>query len=111
MTNAFEDTEKMPEGLQFLTYEEVAIILKVKRATVRSWVYRGLLRSNVKMGKKSLIPISEVRRFVAERTQTRDKKVFPIRKPDPGVENKVVSPQPEPPEEDTGGIPKPADLP
>ncbi len=84
----FEEVEKMPNGLQFFTYEEAARILKVQRATVRSWVYRGAIRSTVKMGKKSLIPKSELQRFVAERTRIRDKKVFPT------TEAKVAPPQP-----------------
>lgn len=75
----FENTEGMPDGLQFFTYEEVARIMRVQRATVRSWVYRGIIRSNVKMGKKSLVPKSELQRLVAERTMLHDKKVFPVR--------------------------------
>ena len=79
MNDTFEDTEKMPSGLQFFTYEEAARILKVQRATVRSWVYRGAIRSTIKMGKKSLIPKSELQRFVAERTRIKEKKVFPVK--------------------------------
>lgn len=74
----FDIAETFPEGLQFLTYEDIARILRVKRSTVRAWVYRGLIRTNVKMGKKCLVPISELRRFVAEKTVQREKKVFPL---------------------------------
>lgn len=84
----FQEAEGMPEGLQFLTYEDVARILKVKRATVRSWVYRGVIRTNVKMGNKSLIPISELRRFVAAKTRQNEVKVFPI-KDKPKVEEET----------------------
>lgn len=77
----FEEVERMPDGLQFFSYEEAARILKVQRGTVRSWVYRGAIRSTIKMGKKSLIPKSELQRFVAERTRIREKKVSPRKSP------------------------------
>jgi len=66
--NIFSEENKMPDGFQFFTYEEVARILKVKRATIRSWVYLGEIKSTVKLGKKTLIPKDELRRFIAERT-------------------------------------------
>lgn len=86
----FEEVEDMPDGLQFFTYEEAAIILKVKRGTIRSWVYRGDIRSSVKMGKKSLIPKSELQRFVAKRTRvkTRPGQIKPAPVPQ---ESEVVS--------------------
>jgi excisionase family DNA binding protein len=80
----FEEVERMPDGLQFFTYEEAARILKVQRGTVRTWVCRGAIRSTIKMGKKSLIPKSELQRFVAERTRIKDKNI-PVRKISPVV--------------------------
>lgn len=88
----FSIQEAFPEGLQFLTYEDIARILRVKRSTVRAWVYRGLIRTNVKMGKKCLIPISELRRFVAEKTVQREKKVFPLTQKPPIVVPPQVNP-------------------
>jgi len=66
--NGFEDNEnKMPDGFQFFTYDEVARILKVKRPTVRTWVYLGEIKNTVKLGKKTLIPKDELQRFIAMR--------------------------------------------
>jgi excisionase family DNA binding protein len=81
--------DSLPEGLQFVTYEEAAIILRVQRATICSWVYRGDIRSSIRMGRKALIPISELRRFVAEKTKMREHKVFPLRN---SLSRKVVPP-------------------
>jgi excisionase family DNA binding protein len=63
-----EKVNNFPDGFQFFTYDEVARILKVKRATIRSWVYLGEIKRTVKMGKKTLIPKEELQRFIAERT-------------------------------------------
>lgn len=71
--NNNESVEKQSQtDMRFLTYEEAARILKVQRATVRSWVYRGEIHRTVKMGKKSLIPLSEIERFVRERTKIKE---------------------------------------
>lgn len=75
--DTFNEAEGMPEGLQFLTYEEAAKILRIKRASVRTLVYRGDIRNTLKQGRKSLIPLSELRRYVAKRTKVNEKKVFP----------------------------------
>lgn len=61
--------DTLPGNLQFVTYHEVAAILKVRPGTVRSWVCKGMLKSSVRIGKGSLIPLSELQRFVIERTK------------------------------------------
>lgn len=53
---------------QFLTYTEIALIMRVQLETVVRWVSNGDLRKKVKLGRRVLIPIEEVRRFIKERT-------------------------------------------
>lgn len=53
---------------QFLTYTEIALIMRVQLETVIRWVSDGDLKRKVKMGRRVLIPIDEVRRFIKERT-------------------------------------------
>lgn len=74
MKKAPVEPNQLPKELQLYSYEEAAIILKVKRGTIRTWVYRGVIRENVRMGRKALIPLSEIQRFVAERTNKKIKK-------------------------------------
>jgi excisionase family DNA binding protein len=51
---------------EFLTTEEVADIMRVKPATVRDWLRRGLLRG-VSIQRSWRIPRSELERFVQSR--------------------------------------------
>lgn len=57
-----------PESLTYLTYEDVAKLMRVKRSTIRTWVYLGKIKTHIRSGRKSLIPLTEVRRLVAEKT-------------------------------------------
>lgn len=89
MTLNKTDTKKMKEdyieytglkddlkGLQFFTYEEVARIMKVKRSTVRMWIYRGLILRTIRMGRSSVIPRAELERFIKSRTVINESKAF-----------------------------------
>lgn len=76
MENTHDNANNTPKDLAYFTYEEVARILKVKRGTVRLWVYRGKIRQTVRMGKRTLIPRAELERFVNERTHINKKKAF-----------------------------------
>lgn len=62
--------------LQFFTYDEVARILKVKRQTVWTWVYRGHLRKTVRFGRHALIPKVEFERFIKERMTINESRAF-----------------------------------
>lgn len=64
---------ELPNEFQFLTYQEFAVIMKVQVGTVRRWVSTGEIKERVKMGPHVLIPLSEARRFVAERTISKGK--------------------------------------
>lgn len=83
--NDTPEDNKTNEHLQFFTYEEVARIMKVRRATVRQWIYRGLIRRTIRMGKRSVIPKVELERFISARTHINEGKAF----------------------EDNGGVPEP----
>jgi len=63
----------LPDELKFLTYEEVAHIMRVQVQTVRKWVSTGALQ-NFPQGRRSTISIPELQRFVAERMTRSDEK-------------------------------------
>jgi len=87
-SSILEDDEMM-----FYDYGDVARIMRVDRATVRAWAYRGVIKKTVKNGRKTLVPASELKRFILSRTKVQEKKTFPIR-PWPIVPH--VSPLPAP---------------
>lgn len=89
MKSSLEEDNEMKEDLmehtgikkdlsqyEFFTYDEVARILKVKRQTVWTWVYRGLLRKTIRLGKHALIPKVEFERFIKERMSINESRAF-----------------------------------
>jgi excisionase family DNA binding protein len=63
------DGTELPQREENLVTEEVAQLLRTSPSTIRYWRHKGYGPKGVRLGRRVLYPLSEVQRWMEERSR------------------------------------------